>query len=56
MTLEWSDFGDDEHAKAPQKHAPNVVAHQAGQVGMSVQEQHNEDGWMYSDNIVEIER
>jgi len=53
-SLEWSDFDDDERAKVPIKHAPNVVDHQQGQVGMTLQEQNNQDGHIYCDLTVEV--
>jgi hypothetical protein len=47
---------NDSHIPVPLKHRPNVVSMQSGQVGMTVQEEENEEVWMYCDTTVEVEQ
>jgi hypothetical protein len=45
---------DVDHIPVPAEHRPNVAAYQAGQVGMTVQEERNEDGWLYCNLTVPV--
>lgn len=47
---------NDDHIPAPVKHKPDVLTYQSGQIGMTIQEQDNPIGWVYSDTVVEVKR